>query len=99
MCGTDFPVRTNLELVNYLKQKKNRNLLESHTLFVDDQQSVRKQGWFSPVIKNSKSHQNPLKIELHNYMAFGSAYNFFTRDFMEWSRGRVENYFYQILDF
>lgn len=43
-----------------------------------------RKGWIRPVSENSRPDQNPLGIDLENYIRSGNAYNYFSRDFVEW---------------
>ena len=43
---------------------------------------MRKRKWIAPVIKNETLTAT---FDLENALAYGSAYNFFTRDFLHWA--------------
>lgn len=81
LCGQDFPIGTNLELVRYLKLLQPKNAILSKSL---DHASKQKLGWISPVAAHSAAEQNPLGISLEKHLRSGNAYNFFSRQFIQW---------------
>ena len=80
LCGQDFPTRRNVELVEFLKALNGSNWIESKSLWQETKEAVQKQTWAEPLLESDISPYSK------QYVAFGSAYNFFSYSFLQWAR-------------
>ncbi|CAG5103746.1 Oidioi.mRNA.OKI2018_I69.chr1.g917.t1.cds [Oikopleura dioica] len=98
LCGEDFPLKSNSEIVNYLKSLYPRNSIESYSMSLAWNSKKKKRyekHWELRQYYSDKSEYSlhprmtdqdkippPGDIEIFS----GMAYNFFTREFIEWAR-------------
>ncbi|KAM5135548.1 beta-1,3-galactosyl-O-glycosyl-glycoprotein beta-1,6-N-acetylglucosaminyltransferase 7-like [Mantella aurantiaca] len=87
LCGQDFPIKTNREIIRYLKSKwKGKNLTPG--VIQPDHIKYRTQVRYKEFVHKGKSYVYPTKEELEGppnniTLYFGTAYYALTRDFVQ----------------
>lgn len=91
LCGQDFPLKTNMEIIRYLKSLKGKNDIPGVIPPKDDQNLLRR-FQYSHVVTSTRGINQvtmtkyrksppPHNLTIH----FGNAYNFFKREFVEYA--------------